>query len=319
MEFHPDKNPGNKEAEEKFKEISAAYEVLGDDDKRKQYDTYGDITSRAQQQRPVDFEDVLRNMGFGGGGFSFNEDFFGGGRGRKLRGEDLRKTITIDFMEAVKGTTKTFKVAYPVRCSSCSGNGSKDGKSLKTCATCNGTGKVGYRKSFMQVLNTCNTCKGEGFEVIEICRPCGGNGAVNKEETLKITIPAGIDEQTTMRLMSKGAPSEMGGEPGDLYISLNIKPHPKFKRVGSTIQADEEIHYIDAILGTSIEIETVHGVSKLDIPPGTQPNNMIKVASKGVHKDKIKGDHIVNVKVKIPKNITDEERDLLLKIKNHKR
>jgi molecular chaperone DnaJ len=312
MEYHPDKNQGNKVAEEKFKEISAAYEVLSDADKRKQYDLYGNTNPKNTAQAS-NFDEILRNMGFGGG-FDFG-DIFGSARSRKVRGEDLKKTITINFMEAVKGSVKTFKMYYPAVCKNCNGKGAKDDNSVKTCNVCNGSGKIGYKQGFMQVVNSCNSCGGRGFQIIDKCQSCNGNGEISKEDNIKITIPAGIDENTTMRLSGKGLPSEYGGENGDLYIALVIRPHPKFKRAGVNIQSEETISYLDAILGTAIDVETTHGVEKLNIPPGTQPNNIIKIKNKGIFKDHVRGDHLVNVKINIPKQISDEEKELLMKIK----
>ena len=316
MEWHPDKKQGDKQAEEKFKEISSAYEVLSNSEKRKQYDTYGDLNPRHQESG---IDDILRNMGFGGGrGFNF-DDIFGSARGgRRVRGEDLRKTITIDFLEAAKGGSKSFKMHYPIICVSCTGNGSKNGKSRKVCDPCKGSGRTTYKQGFMQVVNSCNDCGGSGFQILEFCKDCNGAGEINKEESVKIIIPAGVDENTTMRLSGKGLPSEFGGENGDLFISLIIKPHSKFKRMGTAIQSEETIDYLDAILGTKIDVETIHGTVKLDIPAGIQPNNILKIKNEGIHKDKNKGDHLVNIKVSIPKQISNEQKELLLKIKENR-
>lgn len=304
LELHPDKNPNNKEAEEKFKQITAAYEILGDENKRKEFDSGG----RANFS-PDDF---FRNAGI-----NF-EDLFGGGFKRKQRttkGEDLNKAITLEFMEAIKGCQKTIKIGRPENCKPCSGNGSKDGNSIRTCSNCQGTGKTTYKQSFMQIVNTCGTCGGMGFEILEFCSNCKGKGAVEKEEIIKVSIPAGVDESTTIRLHGKGMPSEYNGESGDCYLNINIKSHSKFKRAGSNIQSEEEINYLDAILGANIEVETVNGVAKLEIPAGTQPNSLFKIRNEGVNKNNIKGDHIVGIKVKIPKNLSEKEKQLLNQIR----
>ncbi len=306
MEFHPDRNPNNKEAEEKFKEISAAYEVLGDESKKAKYDQWGDVSNNPNPDFNQDiFDEILKRHGF---------DFFGG-RSKSIKGEDIQKTISLDFMDAIKGCTKNIKVSYPAACKSCNGNGAKDGKAIKTCENCRGQGKVGRRQGFMQILSTCPGCSGEGFQILEPCTACSGNGAINKDEIIKVNIPVGVDDTTTMRLAGKGFASDFGGPPGDLYLLLRIIPHSKFKRIGSNIQSEEEISYLDAILGTKIKVETVQGIFDLNIPAGTQPNAMLKIAGKGVE-SKNKGDHIVNIKVKIPKAIPEKEKELLNTIRS---
>ena len=301
LEFHPDRNAGNKEAEEKFKEISAAYEVLNDPDKRSKYDQYGDLNP-AFENYSDPINDFFKHAGF---------DFFGG-RPRRTKGGDIRKNLHLTFMEAVKGCSKNVKVSYSVTCNSCNGNGAKDENSIKTCITCAGRGKVGHRQGFMQILSTCGSCSGQGYQITEKCTSCRGSGAINKDETIKVNIPAGVDETTTMRLSGKGCLSDLGGENGDLYLILKIGSHHKFKRFGANIQSEEELSYLDAILGTTIKVDTVQGVFDLKIPQGTQPNSMLKLNNKGIEK----GDHIVNIKVKIPKNISIEERTILEQIRN---
>lgn len=303
LELHPDKNPNNKEAEEKFKQVTAAYEILSDELKRQEFDN--GTSQSYSYSTPNDF---LNNMGI-----NF-EELFGGSFGRKkrsIKGEDLHKSITIEFMEAIRGCSKIIKIGRPEECKNCSGNGSKDGNSIRTCATCKGSGKIKYNQGFIQVINTCSACSGNGFEILEFCKNCKGKGTIEKEESIKILIPVGIDDNTTMRVIGKGMPSNHNAEPGDLYLMVSIKAHNRFKRIGSTIQTEEEINYLDAILGAEIKVETVNGTSTLNIPSGTQPNSMFKIAGQGIKN----GDHIVNIKVKIPKSINEKERELLTKIR----
>lgn len=307
-QFHPDKNQGNNEAEERFKEISAAYDILGDANKRKQYDLTGS-TSNAGNHNQDMYNDIFGSMGF-----DFGDIFSGSPFGRReTRGQDIKKQITIPFMESVLGCSKDIRIDYPYECSGCKGNGSKDGNSIKKCSTCDGAGKVGRRQGVMQILTACPSCRGNGHFIIDKCLECSGLGKKNKSETLKITIPKGIDDGTAMRLSGKGMLSDYGGKNGDLYIVVKVLQHNKFKKSGNSILSDEQVSYIDAILGTDMDIETIHGKVSLNIPPGTQPNSKLKIVKKGVANN---GDHIVNISIKLPKKISDEEVELLNKLKN---
>lgn len=304
IEFHPDKNPDDSNAEEKFKEISSAYDVLSNEEKRKQYDLYGEIGSRQQ------------DSGFPGfGGFNMS-DIFGGQR--STRGSDARKSIKIGFMEAAHGCVKKISIDYPYKCNACKGNGSKDGTSIKSCETCGGVGKVGYSQGFMQILRTCHGCHGQGSTILEKCTDCHGHKTKTKSETLKITIPAGLNNGMTMRLSGKGMPSPYGTENGDLYLTVIVTPHPRFKRDGIHVYSEENIQYVDAILGTKIQTKTIHGNVKLKIPAGTQPGSVLKIKHKGVNAANGKGDHMVSVKVSLPKELSKQEKELLEKLKGIK-
>ena len=312
LQYHPDKNPDDPSAEAQFKEVSAAYEVLSDPEKRKMYDTYGDVNPRAQGPGPSGFDP------FGGrGGFDFG-DFFGNRR-RRTRGDDVKKGIVLDFMEAVHGCTKKLGIDYPYACSPCKGNGSKDGTNLKECETCGGMGKVGYNQGFMQILQTCPSCQGRGKDIIEKCPECNGRGQKTKTDTVKVTIPPGIDHSSVLRLGGKGMPSAYGDAPGDLYLEVHVKPHSKFRREGFNILSEETISYLDAILGTKLIISTIHNKVDLKIPAGTQPGTTLKVAGKGVIREARKGDHLVKVNVSLPKNVSPEEQELLEKLKGLKK
>jgi len=308
LKYHPDKNPDDKEAEEKFKEISAAYEILSDAEKRKQYDTFGTVSNIGQNPQPdFDIRDIFSNMGF-----DFGDIFSGKQRGRPARGQDLRKSINISFMDSALGCSKNIKIEYPFSCKSCGGNGSKDGNNVYPCPTCNGSGKIGRRQGVMQILTTCAACNGRGERIAIKCDDCEGSGQKYREEVLKVSIPAGIDSNTTMRLAGKGMPSDYGGPSGDLYLSLRVMPHKKFNKVGKTITSDEKVGYIDAILGTKIDVETIHGNVAIKVPAGTQPNSKLRLPGKGI----AQGDHIITINVSLPKKLSDEEKELLTKLKS---
>ena len=306
LENHPDKNPNNPDAENKFKEISSAYEVLSNPEKRQQYDTYGDLNPRQMGGDPFEH---MRSAGFD---FS---DFFGAGSRRKsTRGDDIQKPIRIQFMEAINGCTKNISIEYPYQCEKCKGNGSKDGNSLEKCQYCNGAGKIGQNQGFMQIVRTCPGCNGVGNKIKEKCNECSGTGSKSKIDTMKITIPAGIENETMMRLAGKGMPSQFGAESGDLYLSIVVMPHDKFKREGADIYSEEVVDYLDAILGTKINVNTIYGTVKLTIPQGTQPNSILKLKNRGVKQNNKSGDHLIIVKIKIPQKISNEEKELLEKL-----
>lgn len=302
--YHPDKNPGDAAAEEKFKEISAAYEVLGDQAKRQQYDQFGSV-GHQQPHQNVNYSDIFDHIDIG--------DIFGfGGRRRTTRGQDLKHHLNLSFMEAALGCSKSIEIDYPFDCKTCKGNGSKDGNNMRICPVCNGAGKVGRRQGMMQVLTTCAACRGQGEQITIICDDCKGKGQQSKKEVLKVSIPAGVDDSTTMRLSGKGLASDIGGPPGDLYLNLRVAPHNRFKRVGDTVVTDEKVSYLDAILGTKVNVETIHGNVSIKVPAGTQPDSKFRIPKKGING----GDHIASIVVTIPKELSAEEKELLTKLKN---
>lgn len=320
LKYHPDKNPNDQEAENKFKEISAAYELLSDSEKRKQYDVFGDVSSTRQASQGQGaayqnirdiYERVRRQWQADGGNF--------GGpfrRSNALRGEDLHKTLRISFMDAALGATKTVVIDHLTACTDCQGTGADQGTSLDTCSMCRGQGKVGTQQGFMQIVHTCPECKGSGFTVKVKCGTCNGSGTKSNSNKITLTIPAGVDNGISMRLSGKGAPSEYGEEPGDLYISLVVDPHDKFERSGLDIVSQERVNYVDAILGTKKSVDTIHGSVTMTIPEGIQPDSILRVKNKGVKTKKKTGDHLVKVKIDMPKKATDEEKELLRQIKS---
>jgi molecular chaperone DnaJ len=310
LDFHPDRNK-DPAAEEKFKSISSAYDVLSDPIKRQQYDQCGSTSPMPQPN--VNIDDVFA-QGFG---FNFNDLFGRTKQGARsvFKGSDLHKSMVLDFMEAVTGGKKTLKISYSTECTECRGTGAEGGTKFSTCKSCTGSGKTGYQQGYLRIMSTCLSCGGSGRHIEERCHGCGGSGQKLKEEKLSINIPAGIDEGTTMRLAGKGVPGLNGGPSGDLYVGISISPHPKFNRRGLDIYVDEDVDYLDALLGIEREIETVHGKGKVTIPSLTQPGMVLRLDGRGINTDQNTGHHYIRVNVKMPDKLNDKEKELLHKLK----
>ena len=321
FKYHPDRNK-DAGAEDKFKEISAAYEILSDPDKKNLYDTTGATSAREahQNQGPtVDPFDIFRRAGGFGDWFDFDNNFGKQQNQRKqVRGQDITRMLEIDFLDAAKGAVKNVSIDYPYACTSCKGTGAEHGTSLQQCTNCGGKGKVGQRQGFMQILSTCQNCKGKGQNILIKCPDCIG-GNKTKNETIKLTIPAGIEDGNAMKVAGKGQAGLFGNENGDLYLVISVKSHPKFKRDHTTIYSEQAIDYLDAILGTKVDVETIHGSVTLKIPAGIQPGHILKIKEKGIIKDReAKGDHLVGIKITIPTNLSAEEKTLLEKLRDDK-
>jgi molecular chaperone DnaJ len=314
LKYHPDKNPGNKEAEEKFKEASEAYAVLSNPEKRARYDQYG-------------HEGVGSNPfeGFGGYGYqgSINDIFgeifseiFGGPRGRSRspgvsRGSDLRYNMEVSFEQAAFGAEIQVKVPRPVRCQECNGSGAKPGSGPTTCPTCKGSGEIRFSQGFFSVSRACSQCGGTGRVIADPCAKCHGAGKVESEAALTVKVPAGVDTGTRLRLSGEGEPGEGGGPSGDLYVVLHVREHPLFQREENEIFCEIPISFVDAALGTTLDAPTLEGRVKLRIPPGTQTGKVFRLKGKGLpKKGGERGDQYVKAIVHIPARIPEQDAEL---------
>lgn len=321
MQYHPDRNK-SPDAEEKFKEISEAYAVLSDDDKRKQYDSYGKESiqqtySREDLYRGANFGDVFRDMGIGGFDDIFAQLFGGGPRQRPRRGEDLTFHLQLNLEDVVSESTREIEVPRTEVCETCKGTGAKPGTSPHTCDVCGGSGQVQKVQAtgFARLVRiaTCNKCGGRGYIIDSPCKDCRGRGTYEKSRKIKVMIPAGLDDGHTLRLRGEGNAGENGTPPGDLYVVINIRPHPFFTRQDGDIFLESRVGAVDAMLGTELRVPTLYGDVKLSIPAGTQPGSLFKVKGRGLPKvgGWGKGDEYVKVSVVVPKNLTDSQKALL--------
>ncbi|MCJ9429853.1 molecular chaperone DnaJ [Kordiimonas marina] len=319
MQYHPDRNPDNAEAEQKFKEINQAYDVLKDKDKRAAYDRYGHAA----------FEGGMGGAGGpGAGGFDFSDvfeeffgDFMGGGRRRgggrgpqAQRGSDLRFNMEITLEEAYNGKTEQITVPTSVPCETCEGSGAEPGSSPEACDTCGGAGKVRATQGFFMVERTCPKCHGSGRIIINPCKTCRGAGTVHKDKTLQVKIPQGVEEGTRIRLSGEGEAGSRGAPPGDLYIFLSIKPHPLFKRDGDMLYCQVPIPMTTATLGGHIEVPTIEGKrARIKIPDGTQSGRQFRLKGKGMPElnGGFVGDMIIETVVETPVNLTKRQRELM--------
>jgi molecular chaperone DnaJ len=332
MQFHPDKNPGDKSAEEKFKEAAEAYEILGDADKRAQYDRFGHNAfgqgrgSSGGFGGGMNMDDIFSQFGdiFGEEGFG---SFFGGGGGRRggrpsggSRGSNLRVKLKMNFEEMAKGANKTIKIKKYIRCTTCSGSGAKDKNSVQTCGTCHGSGQVRRVQSTflgqMQTVTTCPTCNGDGTTITAKCGSCKGEGRVFGEETVNIDIPAGVYDGLQLSIQGKGNAGERGGSFGDIIVQVEEEAHPQLHRDGLNVAFDLHISFPDAVFGTQVEVPTIDGKAKIKIPAGTQSGKIFRLKGKGFpHINSYeKGDQLIHVNIWTPQNVTPEEKSMLEKM-----
>lgn len=315
MKYHPDRNPDNKEAEEKFKEAKEAYEILTDANKRAAYDRYG-------------HDGVNPQMGGGAGGQGFDGfadafgdifgDIFGGGgggRGRSnvYRGADLRYNLEITLEQAAHGTETKIRIPTMEECEVCHGSGAKAGTQPKTCPTCNGSGQVRLQQGFFSIQQTCHKCHGTGRFIADPCKSCGGAGRIKQHKTLAVKIPAGVDEGDRIRLAGEGEHGVNGGPPGDLYVQIHLKQHAVFQRDHNDLHCEMPISFTTAALGGEIEIPTLDGAASIKIPAETQSGRVFRLRGKGIKgvRSHTHGDLMCHVVVETPVNLTERQKELL--------
>lgn len=313
LQFHPDRNPGDREAEEKFKEAAEAYEVLRDARKRQIYDQYGHQGLEGSGFSGFGgFEDIFSSFG------DIFEDFFGFGGGRRSRsrvqrGADLRYDMQLSFMEAAFGTEKEIEVEKAVNCNDCNGTGASPGTGVETCPQCGGTGQIGRSQGFFTVRTTCGQCRGQGQVIASPCSTCRGQGKVLARKKVSVRIPAGVDNGSRLRLNGEGEAGGQGGPSGDLYVFIHTQPHEFFKREDTHVICQIPISFVQAALGDTLSIPTLKGETRLEIPKGTQPGDIFRVRGEGIPslRNGHRGDQIVQVNIKTPTNLNKKQVALL--------
>ncbi|MDX2045384.1 MAG: molecular chaperone DnaJ [Chitinophagaceae bacterium] len=335
MQYHPDRNPGDKAAEEKFKEAAEAYEILSDQDKRAQYDRYGHAGVSGNGRGgfsghgDMSMDDIFSQFGdifgddifgsfFGGGGGRTKT----GGRARGTRGSNLRIKLKLNYEEIAKGATKTIKVKKYVVCNTCNGSGAKDKNAVQTCGTCGGNGQVRkVTNTFlgqMQTVTTCPTCNGEGTTITNKCPACKGEGRVYAEETVNIDIPAGVQEGMQLSVGGKGNAGERGGPSGDLIVLIEEETHEHLQRDGLNVVYDLHISFTDAVFGANLEVPTIDGKAKIKIPAGTHSGKIFRLKGKGFPgiNSYERGDQLIHVNVWTPQHLSAEEKTMLEKMQH---
>ncbi|MGW8286720.1 MAG: molecular chaperone DnaJ [Desulfobulbales bacterium] len=314
MKYHPDRNPDDKEAEDKFKQSTEAYEVLSDSNKRQIYDTYGHEGLKSRGYQGPDFEDIFSSFGdiFG--------DIFGFGRAETqrskhgpIRGSDLRYDLSISFMEAVHGAAKNIEIERPDTCWTCEGTGLRPGHKPATCSTCHGRGQVVRAQGFFRMSTTCPQCRGTGEIIKDPCTDCNGVGLVRSRKKVSLKIPAGVDTGAKMRLQGNGEGGRKGGPAGDLYVIIHVEPHEFFQREGDLIYCQYPLSFDQAALGSKLQVPTIHGSRELKIPKSTQTGTRFTLENEGVPhlKGGTRGDMIVEVRIKTPQKLTKRQKELL--------
>ncbi|HWP66914.1 MAG TPA: molecular chaperone DnaJ [Candidatus Limnocylindria bacterium] len=313
VKYHPDKNPDDrKAAEDRFKELNEAYQVLSDPERRAQYDRFGHAAFEQEGVGfgfPSGFEDIIGDL-FG--------DFFGtgrsrGSRSRARRGEDLQYRLELSFEEAARGCERTLQFARMHVCETCKGSGAKPGTSPSACSHCRGTGQLRLQQGFFSIAKTCGYCGGRGSVVKSPCGTCGGTGATQQTHTLNVKVPAGVDSGSRLKLRGEGEPGQAGGPPGDLYVLIEVAPHPLFQRDGVDIVCEVPISFVRAALGTELEVPTLDGSARVKVPAGTQSGHVFRLRGRGIpHLGGYgTGDQLVRVVVETPRKLTPRQRELL--------
>jgi molecular chaperone DnaJ len=313
LQFHPDRNPGDSAAEEKFKEAAEAYDVLRDPQKRQIYDAYGHQGLEGQGFSGFGgFEDIFSSFG------DIFEDFFGfntrrGGRNRAQRGADLRYDLSLEFMDAVNGVETAIDLEKHETCTTCNGSGAEPGTEPEICPQCGGAGQVGRSQGFFTIRTTCPQCRGGGQIITNLCHACSGQGQVLVSKTVSVKIPAGVDSGSRLRLSGEGQSGARGGPPGDLYVFIQVQPHDFFVRDGNNVMCQIPISFVQAALGDTVEVTTLHGEEDLQIPKGTQPGEVFRLRGKGIPSLRTgrPGDQLIQVAVKTPTSLSKKQVSLL--------
>lgn len=320
VQYHPDRNPDDPEAEEKFKEASEAYAVLSDDAKRSQYDRFGHQGVGGQPFTGFDpnsfgdFADILGDLF----GFGFGDIFGGrGGRGRRTgprRGHDLKYTLRLSLEEAAQGVEKTLRIPREDQCETCQGSGAAPGSRPERCGTCGGAGQVMFRRGLLSVAQTCPSCGGQGSTVSTPCDDCHGRGRIERETTLKVKVPAGVDTGMRLRLAGEGEGGALGGPAGDLYVVMAVEPHELFQRDGRDLHLALPVSAFQAMLGTRVQVTTILGEDRdLEVPAGTQPGDIVRLKGAGmpdVDRQR-RGDLVAHLEVVIPRKLSGDQRRLV--------
>ena len=313
LKYHPDKNPGDVEAEERFKLAAEAYAVLSDPEKRRLYDRFGKAGLGARGAAPgfdreifADFSDILGDL------FGFGSIFGGGRRGGRAAGRDLRFDLEIDFEEAVRGMETRVRVPRLETCETCDGRGAPEGE-IEICETCGGRGRVAFQRGFFTMAQACDRCRGTGQRILKPCVACAGAGRVQREAELQLRIPAGVEDGTRMRLAGHGEAAPGGGAPGDLYVVLHVREHAVFRREEQHLLCDVGVSFAQAALGAEIRVPTLDGEERLAVPAGTQSGTQFRIRGKGVPRLQGggRGDLWVTLRVRTPQKLSDEQRGLL--------
>ena len=313
LKYHPDRNPDDQSAAERFREASEAYQVLADAERRATYDRFGHAAFEQQGgfggfDFSAGFEDLFSDI-FG--------DFFGGprrrGRGRQRRGEDLRYDLRLEFSEAVFGCEKRLSIPRWASCTGCEGRGTKGGASPKTCPSCRGAGQIRFQQGFFSIAKTCSQCGGQGTVITDPCADCGGAGRTRITQNLNVKIPAGVDAGSRLKLRGEGEAGTGGGPPGDLYVVIDVAEHPLFVREGKDVLCDIPVSFPQLALGAEIEVPTLEEKTTLRIPAGTQTGTVFRLKGKGAPdlQGYARGDQLVRVNIEVPKKLTGKQRELL--------
>lgn len=334
QKFHPDANPGNKEAEDRFKEISAAYDVLGDEEKRPQYDRVREMAASgvggvggfpggfgtAGGPGGVRFED----LGFGGDIGDLFGNLFGGGRGRRgagpgrERGADLETDVTVSFPEAMSGTTVPVKIQGPAPCETCHGSGAAPGTSPVTCPQCGGAGAISVNQGPFQMAQTCPRCNGSGRVVEQACPTCRGSGSRRRTRSFQVRVPAGVQDGARIRLAGRGEPGPASASPGDLFVRVHVRPHAFFGRKGSDLTLSLPVAFDEAALGANVQVPTLNGPVTMKVPAGTPSGKTFRLKGKGAPKRSGYGDLLVTVEIEVPERLSKQEKELLRELQGQR-